>query len=91
MAFPFPAPISETVEDPYLGHVMSWKSAMLEHRCLLRALARPRIPTKLDTSDLTSPYDGKPLTYSSDGKQIRIEISAGLGSPRVIEFPLPRR
>ena len=42
---------------------------------LERAISQNPIPHKIKTSDLLSPYDGKPLAYSFDGKQISITTS----------------
>jgi hypothetical protein len=54
---------------------------------LLRAISQNPIPPRIKTSDLLSPYDGKPLSYSFDGKQIRITTSA---APSDEENPKPR-
>lgn len=46
-----------------------------EYVAVVRAISGSETPKKIDTSDLLSPFDGKPLKYSFDGHQIVIEVS----------------
>ena len=40
-----------------------------------RAISEPKLPSRIATRDLRSPFDGKPLQYNYDGKQITIKVS----------------
>ncbi|HWD40042.1 MAG TPA: hypothetical protein VG944_14430 [Fimbriimonas sp.] len=71
------------------------ENAMMARRqtylALNRALQERTIPKSIVTRDLLSPFDGKPLSYAFDGKQIRILVS-GHGSDDSadrIELKLP--
>jgi hypothetical protein len=41
-----------------------------------RALSANPIPAQIKTDDLLSPFDGKPLRYHHDGKQVTIEVDS---------------
>lgn len=45
------------------------------YRGLLRALEAPITPSSIKTENLLSPFDGEPLQYRFDGRQIVIEVS----------------
>jgi len=51
------------------------ESKRLMYRALIRAYGEKTIPSKIRTDDLKSPFDGRPLSYRFDGKQITIEVS----------------
>lgn len=54
----------------------------------LRALDGKTPPRKLDTNDLLSPFDGKPLSYSYDGRRMRMLISKGKNvDPLLLNLP----
>lgn len=55
----------------------------LHYTALLRALGPNGIARTIKTSDLKSPFDGKPLTYRFDGQDVTITIS-GLTDPMII-------
>ena len=66
-----------------------WEARRLTYLALLRALAAKTLPPSIKTGDLHSPFDGKPLTYHFDGRQVVIEVSDG-GHPGLIRpFKLP--
>ena len=46
---------------------------------LARALNTHPIPTTIRTDDLLSPFDGKPLSYKYNGKEIVIQVSGKPG------------
>ena len=52
-----------------------WEAQHQESIALVRALSTDEIPHSIETQDLKSPYDGKPLSYRFDGKQIVIKVS----------------
>lgn len=66
-----------------------WTAKRQMDIALARALQGPAIPKTMDTQDLKSPFDGKPLTYRFDGKQITIEVSdsGAAGGPEALKFP----
>ncbi len=51
------------------------ESGRLRYVAIARALSSPRIPKSIKTDDLLSPFDGKPLHYWFDGRQMTIEVS----------------
>jgi len=61
--------------DPLEWRKDYWKAARQKRMALVRALRPGPIPTSIGTSDLLSPFDGKPLSYSYDGHQIVIRVS----------------
>ena len=65
-----------------------WHARQLECTALVRALPGGGVARSIKTSDLRSPYDGKPLTYVFDGKQIRITIDGSdPASPMHLTIP----
>ena len=66
-----------------------WEARRLTYLALLRALAAKSVPTSIKTTDLLSPFDGKPLTYHFDGTQIEIDVSDGGHTGLVRPFKLP--
>jgi len=74
--------------DQVVERLKSWKSFKVRWTAVERALAGARVASKIDTSDLLSPYDGKPLRYSYDGKHIHIELdSDDPASPTRLSVP----
>ena len=51
----------------------TFEAHRLTHVALLRALEQRVLPKTIKTSDLASPFTGKALTFSFDGRQIKIE------------------
>lgn len=64
-----------------------WESRRLQYVALARALAKGRPPKSLDTKDILSPYDGTPLTYAFDGKQITIKVSRNDRDDLTLQVP----
>jgi hypothetical protein len=44
---------------------------------ICRALANATVAQRIETKDLLSPFDGQPLRYHFDGRQIDVEVSMG--------------
>lgn len=61
--------------DPLAERRQTWETRRRQYTALARALTTVTIPKAIKTADLLSPYDGKPLTYKFDGKQIVISVS----------------
>lgn len=74
------------VDDPKnLGQrELNWEANLQRWRGLVRALEGPRPPVKIKVDDLLSPFDGKPLEYRFDGKQMKLTVS---GDTRSLSFP----
>lgn len=92
LAFPTAALILEKLTDPGVvteRREESWEARRLQNVAMLRALGFKTIPKAVKTSDLLSPFDGKPVTYSWDGKQIKITVSGlnGDSGPIVLRMP----
>lgn len=64
----------------------NWHVRKLTWIAVRRALASKTVARSIDTHDLLSPYDGKPLTYTYDGHRILVEVSGS----RAIRLELPR-
>jgi len=79
----------EDYDDPTIMHEQAYKARKLADTAALRALAGPTIPSSIKTSDLLSPYDGKPLQYSYDGKHVVISVSRPKNDsgPMRVKFP----
>jgi hypothetical protein len=65
-----------------------WIAREQTYEALIRALTEKSIPKTIRTSDLKSPFDGKPISYRFDGRQIVISVSTG--STDVVDLRLPR-
>lgn len=61
-----------------------WEANLVRWRGLARALEPPRPPAKIKVDDLLSPFDGTPLDYRFDGKQMGFTIS---GANRTLLIP----
>jgi len=57
-----------------------WTNVRQRHLAFMRAVCGPNVASKIKTDDLRSPYDGKPLQYSFNGKQIVMVQSPSPGS-----------
>lgn len=82
LAFPTAAQMVEALgsgSDPILDRRDAHVTGVQRYSALAKALSQPKIPSRLDTSAWQSPFDGTPLRYEFDGKQIRIWVS---GDPR---------
>lgn len=62
------------------GSASDWVAARarthVTYEALARALEPSKIPKRIKTDDLLSPYDQKPVKYSFENGQIQIEVSA---------------
>ncbi len=65
----------------------NWESRRLQYLALTRALAAGKPSKAIKTSDLLSPFDGEPLTYAFDGKQIVIGVSRVPRTPLELKVP----
>lgn len=67
----------------------SLDAGRIRFTALLRAVAVKPIHAKIKTNDLPSPYDGKPIDYSFDGRQITISTRApaGLFGDKPLKLP----
>lgn len=77
VAFPTAAKVYTALgseDDPMAERLEGFRSRQMQYIALARAL-QAGVPKTLDTRDLLSPYDGKPLKYRFDGHQIQIEAS----------------
>lgn len=52
---------------------LKWEALRLSYCVLAEALRRGRPPTSLNTGRWLSPFDGRPLDYSWDGKQVIVD------------------
>jgi len=64
----------------------------LLYRAILRATSTSPISKSIKTSDLMSPFDQKPVTYSFDGKTMVIDVSfpANMRKKLTLEIPPPK-
>lgn len=62
-------------EHPTVDRIAEAAGRRQQMTALARALSKNPIPTKVNTADLPSPFDGRPLRYSFDGTQITLEVS----------------
>lgn len=79
-------------DDATALRLPTWVSRRLQYTALQRALSSRVVPRSIKTSDLPSPFDGKPLEYSFNGKQIVITASGGSGDngPAPLKVPPDR-
>jgi hypothetical protein len=85
LAFPTAAMVLEKLsagEEHVAYRVEHWEATQLKYRAALRALRLPEVPRTIRTDDLLSPFDGKPVRYRFDGRQIVVEVSAPEGLER---------
>lgn len=78
LAFPTVGRVYEMLSagnEPIAYRREHWRASHLKYRAVVRALSRTPIPKTIRTDDLLSPFDGKPISYRFDGKQIVIEVS----------------
>lgn len=94
LAFPTAATVYSALnsgaDDGATDREAAWQARKLQYVALLRALRDPKTtPRKIKTSDLLSPFDGKPLTYTFDGAQIVISVSgyANDSGPAQLKVP----
>jgi hypothetical protein len=67
-----------------------WQGKVMRYKVLLRALQISKTPPrKIDTSHLLSPFDGKPVTYTFDGKQIVISTSSSEADSKPTQLKIP--
>jgi hypothetical protein len=64
----------DAVNSPIVDQV--WESRRLCFAAIYRALAGKTIATTIETKDLKSPFDGKPVQYRFDGRQMTITVSS---------------
>jgi hypothetical protein len=93
ISFPTAANVYWNLSSGEDGAVMReppWQANVMRYRVLLMALQASKTPPrKIDTSHLLSPFDGKPLTYSFDGKQIVISTSSGEADSKPTQLKVP--
>ncbi|MEZ0327647.1 MAG: hypothetical protein ACAH95_17250 [Fimbriimonas sp.] len=65
----------ESERDYALSRMDNYLARQQQYTALVRVLKMPSIPRTIRTDDLKSPYNGGPLQYRYDGKQITIKIS----------------
>ena len=65
------------------------KAHRLGYEALARALGNPKVPATIDIDDLASPFDGKPVTYHFDGRQMSIEVSCPDSEIKIPILKLP--
>ncbi|HTQ08588.1 MAG TPA: hypothetical protein VMI31_00810 [Fimbriimonadaceae bacterium] len=79
LAFPVAAQIYDMLgsgEEPTpLDRLNAWQAEKERYTAVAKALSGPAIPRSIRTSDLSSPYDGKALSYRFDGRQIVVTVS----------------
>lgn len=79
MAYPYAYSVIRALSGGHEPWDIDFEAVWITDRqrdiALERAISQDPIPHKIKTSDLLSPYDGKPLAYSFDGKQISITTS----------------
>ena len=64
------------------------KRYQIAYTAVLRSLSNGGVTRKITTSDLKSPNDGQPLTYSFDGKQMVITLAGPVtGTPWRLRIP----
>lgn len=76
-------------EDLTIWRESMWEARRQQFVALSRALQPKVIPRSIKTEDLLSPFDGKQLRYSYDGKQIVIGVSRPDEDPRWIQMKIP--
>lgn len=89
-------PVAAKLYDPlglgadYVGQrIPKFEALRQQFVAAYRALKGPSIAKQIQTSDLLSPFDGKPLAYHFDGRQIVITVSGyeDRGQPLLMKFP----
>ncbi len=78
LASPTAADVYQKLLDPQgedLQPKLSWLARHQQFEALGRVLEAGSFPRSIKTSDLLSPYDGKPLKYRFDGKKVSFEVS----------------
>lgn len=80
LAFPTAAKVYAMLADPDPDNgrdstrEADWEARRLLWTGLSRALAGKTVARSIDTHDLLSPFDGKPIAYAYDGHQITIKV-----------------
>lgn len=84
-AFPGAPDLSESLMPQDFDETSTQRriTRRLTYTALLRVIEGPAVPRKIKTNDLLSPFDGKPLRYRFDGKQITLDV----GRPPDPELP----
>lgn len=68
----------------------AWKLGQVEYAALLRAFNGGRVQRSIKTSDLLSPFNSHPITYSFNGTQLAIGVPDGSEDhpgPRWLKIP----
>jgi hypothetical protein len=63
----------------------AFQSLQLVYKAVLRAVSSGTVATTIKTSDLLSPFDGSPLSYKFDGKEVTI-VATSYGTSRTTKF-----
>lgn len=90
LAFPTAAKIHDslsTSEDP--RRMEHWHSWRIVYTAALRALKQPNLPKSIKTDDLRSPFDGKPVNYRLEGRQMVITLSRAGYDENDLVFKVP--
>lgn len=74
------------VQSSGADFVRSHESRRVANQAYVRALEGGKPKRSIDTSDLLSPYDGKPITYRFDGKTMSVDVRSGQAR---FQIPLP--
>jgi len=90
----FPTPHIEVERDPVDQWMYDqyWLAKIQLYKAALRAVSGKTVAKSIRTTDLPSPFDGKPLTFSFDGKQMLFVVSNSSGhgdGPRLKIGPDP--
>lgn len=86
VAFPTAAKIYTMLgseEDPAIDRIPRFRARQMQFVALAKAL-QAGVPKTLDTKSMLSPFDGEPVRYGFDGRQIQIEVS---GLNGVLKIP----
>jgi hypothetical protein len=92
IAFPFALKVYGIIgsdSTQVSNRISNWEAKRQQFIALWRALKDKEIPNSIETSDLLSPFDGKPVNYKFDGKQITIQVSGyeRIGESKGIKVP----
>jgi hypothetical protein len=92
LAYPTAASVYEALsagEDGTIEREPEWEARKLEYEAFLRALDGKGIARSIRTADLRSPFDGKPLSYRYDGKQVVMGVSGFESDSKPVLLKIP--
>ena len=77
-------------EADVIEHRVAFLTAVDQtYLALTRSLSEAVIPKSIKTNDLLSPVDGKPLSYSFDGRRLIIKVSGRIGDTEMSHIEIP--